>query len=205
MWCACDNAWIFSVTFTGHVGHGDVQPLITIGDELTGDGVALSETTTLVDAPVLNGTFALIHPLDPTKRTREIAVDSESRAVADALFLDLGLPVHDIHVTTNDLHGGRYWAITFADFDVPGLNGTNDNEIPLLLSDSSRLGYSGASAEARAGCGTRPGATAEPSTAFRSSRSAARRRGHLARRGRRRAERSKSCRRSATWRRRSNT
>ena len=85
VWCACDNGWIYSVTFAGKVGRGDVGLLGTSGGALTGDGAAVSAATTLVDAPVLNGTFALISPRDPSLRSRELAFDAEGHDVAVAL------------------------------------------------------------------------------------------------------------------------
>ena len=66
---------------------------------------------------------------------------------------DLDLPVFEVIVERTDAHGGRYWAVTFADFPVAAYNDSSavDNDIPLLISDGKNLGTPNGASAAAAG------------------------------------------------------
>jgi hypothetical protein len=57
VYCACGNAWTWTLTFDEK--GGDVQPVVVGTAGLTGGGGSATPVKTLVNSPVLGGTFEL--------------------------------------------------------------------------------------------------------------------------------------------------
>ena len=92
-WCACDDGYVWSVTFMGL--RGEVKTMTTIS-ELTGPGATITEASVLRNSTEISGTFQLTyghedgddvnHPdLGKKLKTRELAYDSDNEIMRIAL------------------------------------------------------------------------------------------------------------------------
>lgn len=103
IFCACDNAFNWTLTFLTHVG--DLSPLIADGSGLSGDGAAISPVTVLQHGSALGGSFALILGNNTdAPRTRGIPFDVTDAGLALILAEDLGLSVYGIRSQVRTSH-----------------------------------------------------------------------------------------------------
>ncbi|KAG5180011.1 hypothetical protein JKP88DRAFT_279922 [Tribonema minus] len=156
VFCACSNAYTWTLTFEEPVGEiipvtVDKSGLKTVTGSVTAAVASVTSVAVLQEAPVLGGTFKLgyngwaqrMNHLQGNT-TRALPYDATGAALKTAIEADLGIPVAAVAVDCCDAQGGRSWSVTFGadhgDFNVSALT----TDATALTTDAAATLHSGA-------------------------------------------------------------
>jgi hypothetical protein len=126
--CACSNAYTWTVTFHDERGYVHSMRLTPGAGGVTGNGAYMQpRAVSRVRSPVLSGDFSLSAG-HAGKNSTTIAFDALPEDVAKSLVADLGLPVLLVTRSAPDQQMGLTWSVTFhstaAYSDMPQLIGS---------------------------------------------------------------------------------
>jgi hypothetical protein len=119
--CMCNNAWKWSISRAVLDSSSVIQPFITDGHGLTGEGATVSAAQLERVPDFLVGSFAIVNPYTRV-RSREVSFDASAAVLKTVIEEDLEirvLHVRDTNKVNNMPSLGRTWTVTFGDYIGP--------------------------------------------------------------------------------------
>ena len=126
VWCACNNAYDWTITFLDSTSMGNMEAFAVNSDEVTGAGAGVSPQGKIIkDRTFVGGTWSILNPNNGMK-SRDISFDATADDIKAVFESDLGLGASSIAGITvgnkynfeKDVPGlGRRWKVTFNTFD----------------------------------------------------------------------------------------